>query len=129
MEDAMFKQLWLCAALIAFATGSLSAQEQDLVLRKAEVPGADFDIVFVMSKSKPPATIGLRALDNPLVVHPIGDEPAFAADSEVEKMFRGVGSSQYNPDPRISRGAKGQSALVWCQRLRLPKSAPTGSSK
>jgi hypothetical protein len=128
MEDAMFKQLWLCAALIAFATGSLSAQEQDLVLRKAEVPGADFDIVFVMSKSKPPATIGLRALDNPLVVHPIGDELAFAADSEVEKMFRGVGSSQYpihafRVERKDSQPWSGVNVYV------VPKSAPTGSSK
>ena len=124
----MFKQLWLCAALIAFATGSLSAQEQDLVLRKAEVPGADFDIVFVMSKSKPPATIGLRALDNPLVVHPIGDELAFAADSEVEKMFRGVGSSQYpihafRVERKDSQPWSGVNVYV------VPKSAPTGSSK
>jgi hypothetical protein len=124
----MFKQVWICAALIAFATGPLIAQEQDLVLQKVEVSGADFDIVFVMSKSKPPATIALRGLDNPLIVHPIGEELAFAADSEVEKMFRGVGSSQYpihafRVERKDSQPWSGVNVYV------VPKSAPTGSSE
>jgi hypothetical protein len=124
----MFKQVWICAALIAFATGSLIAQEQDLVLQKVEVSGADFDIVFVMSKSKPPATIALLGLDNPLIVHPIGEELAFAADSEVEKMFRDVGSSQYpihafRVERKDSQPWSGVNVYV------VPKSAPTGSSE
>jgi hypothetical protein len=128
MEDAMFKQLLICAALIAFGTGSLSAQEHDLVLRKVEVPGAGFDIVIVMSKSKAPATIGLRGLDNPLMVHPIGDELAFAADSEVEKMFRGVGSSQYplhafRVERKDSQPWSGVNVYV------VPKGPPTASSE
>ena len=124
----MLKQLWICAALTAFGAGSVSAQQQDLVLRKVEVPGADFDIVFVMSRSKPPVTIGPRGQETPLAVHPIGDELAFAADSEVEKMFRDVGSSQYpihafRVERKDSQPWSGVNVYV------VPKSAPTASSE
>jgi hypothetical protein len=75
-----------------------------------------------------PAAIGLHGLDNPLSVHPIGDELAFAADSEVEKLFRGVGSSQY---PIHAFRVEHKDSQPWSSVnvYVVPKSAPTVSSK
>jgi hypothetical protein len=88
----MLKHFAVCAVLLVLGTGSVNAQQQDVVLRKIEVPGADFDVVFVMSKAQAAATIGLRSPENSLVVRSIGDELAFATDGEIERIF---GSSRY----------------------------------
>lgn len=46
----MLKHLSICAALIALATGSVNAQQQEAVLQKMQVPGAGFDIILAMPK-------------------------------------------------------------------------------
>ena len=45
----MLKHLSVCAALIAFATGSANAQQREAVLQRIAVPGG-FDIVLAMPK-------------------------------------------------------------------------------
>ena len=88
----MLKYITVCAVLLVLGTGSVNAQQQDVVLRKIEVPGADFDMVVVMSKAQAAATNGPREFKNSLVVRPTGDELASATDGEIERIF---GSSRY----------------------------------
>jgi len=78
----MFKQLLIGAVCVVLGTGSLNAQDVDL--RKVDVPGADFDIVFAVSAD---------GRDHPLVIHSIGGELAHAVDGEIEKMFTQAGPS------------------------------------
>jgi hypothetical protein len=50
MEETMFKQFLIGAALIAMATGTANAQYREAVLQKIEAPGSSFDIVVAMAK-------------------------------------------------------------------------------
>src|SRR5262245_66650316 len=82
----MLRRFLIGAAIIAVTTISAKAQsQQDVVVRLLEVPGADFDIVFVMSN--PPAA----EKTDPLAVYPTGDALAFAMDGEFEKSLNGIG--------------------------------------
>jgi len=76
MEGIMLKQVLIGAVCVALGTGSLNAQ--DVVVRKVDVPGTNFDIVFAVSADR---------RDHPLVIHSIGGELAHAVDGEIEKMF------------------------------------------
>ena len=80
----MLKQLLIGAACVALGTGSLKAQ--DVVLRKVDVPGTNFDIVFAVSADR---------RDHPLVIHSIGGELAHAVNGEIEKMFTDAGPSGF----------------------------------
>lgn len=91
----MLKYFTICAALVVFGTGSVNAQQQEAVLHKLEVPGADFDIIVAMPKFSAGATIELRGQPDPLIVSLIGGELAMAVDGEVEQMFKDVGSLQF----------------------------------
>jgi len=91
----MLKYFSICAMLVAFGTSSLNAQQQDLVLQKVEIPGADFVVIFVKSKLRSGTTIDVRGQNNSLIVHPTGDELAFAVSGEIEKMFKDIGSTQF----------------------------------
>ena len=82
MEGIVLKQLLIGAVCVALGTGSLNAQDVDL--RKVDVPGADFDIVFAVSADRH---------DHPMVIHSIGGELAHAVDGEIEKMFTQAGPS------------------------------------
>ena len=82
----MLKYLAVSAVLFICGAGSVNAQQQDVALRNIEVPGADFDMVIVMSKARAAATIG-EGPENPLVAHSTGGELAFATDRELESIF------------------------------------------
>jgi len=91
----MLKYLPIFAALVALGTGTANTQQNDSVWQKVEVPGADFVVVFAMTKSPVTANSNLRAFPDPLVVYPAGGELAFAVDGEVEKLFKDVGAVQF----------------------------------
>src|SRR5215510_3121332 len=76
MEGIMLKQVLIGAVCVALGTGSLNAQ--DVVLRKMDVPGTNFDLVFAVSADR---------RDHPLGIHSIGGELAHAVDGEIENMF------------------------------------------
>jgi hypothetical protein len=72
----MLKYLSICAALIAFGTGSVGAQQEETIaqkekqkvtMSKMEVPGADFDIIFVTAESRAAVTNDLDSQADPLV--------------------------------------------------------------
>jgi hypothetical protein len=74
-EDTVLKHLSICIALIAVATGSLSAQQREAIPQnshqrvatsKMEVPGADFDIIFVTTESRAGVTDDLDSQPDPL---------------------------------------------------------------
>ncbi len=70
----MLKKLSMCAMLLAIGSGSLNAQQQMTTqqhqpqesVTKIEVPGADFDLVVVTTKSQVGGTMETRAQIDPL---------------------------------------------------------------
>jgi len=80
----MFKQLSICALLVAFTTTSAHAQQQ-AVLQKIEVAGAAFDIILATAHI-PTATYDLARSPEALVMHLTGGELALGFDAE-EKML------------------------------------------
>ncbi len=83
----MLKYVTICAALLVFGIGAVGAQQQNVVVRKMEVPGTDFDMVVVTSKAQATARSGLSGQDPSLVAGPTGDWLAFATDCEIERIF------------------------------------------
>lgn len=82
----MLKGLSICATLLVLGVSSVSAQQQDIVVRKIEVPGADFDMVVVTPKAGAGTTRSLSDQE-PLVASPTGDWLAYATDCEIEGIF------------------------------------------
>lgn len=91
----MLRQLLIGAAFAAFGTVSANAQHQEIILRKVEVAGSNFDIVFAMAKPQAATTIERRDHHDPLAIHSIGGELAHAIDGEIENMFNNVGPSGF----------------------------------
>lgn len=88
----MLKHLAICAALITFSTGSVSAQQQEAVLQKVTVPGAAFDIILAMPK--PSGVIyNLGKSPDALLIHLIGDEMALGFDG-ADKMLKALDTLQ-----------------------------------
>ena len=86
----MLKHLSICAALLAFGTGSVNAQQQEAVLQKVDVPGAGFDIMLAMPKPSG-VTYNLGNSPDALIVHLIGGELALGFDG-AEKMLKALES-------------------------------------
>lgn len=86
----MLKQTLMSALFVALGTASSVAQQQDVILQKVEIPGAAYDIVFAMSRPVVISTVRAKH-KNPLVIHPIGGELAYAVQGEIESMFKEVG--------------------------------------
>lgn len=76
----------------AIRTASLVAQQPEPTMRKVEVPGSDFDIVFAMTKT--PVIVNPNDGPELLNVYSVGGELVMATDGDVERMFKDVGSSQ-----------------------------------
>jgi hypothetical protein len=89
----MFRQLVLSASFVAMATVSAAAQQSEVVLRKVEVPGADYDIVFAIGRH--PVAVSIDRLDtiDPLDIHPIWHDIAHATTDEIQQIFKDVGVS------------------------------------
>lgn len=76
----------------AIRTVSLVAQQPEPTMRKVEVPGSDFDIVFAMTKT--PVVVDQTDRPDSLAVYSVGSELAYARDGDIERMFKEVGLSQ-----------------------------------
>lgn len=88
----MLKHLLICASLIASATSTVSAQQQEAALEKLEVPGASFDIMLAKPKLGG-AVMNFGNAPDALVIRLIGDELAVSFDS-VEKMIEALDTLQ-----------------------------------
>lgn len=82
----MFKQLSICTALIAFATGSANGQQREAILQKVEVPGAAFDLMLATPKT-PAVVIDLSESPDALVIHLVGGELALGFE-KAEDMLK-----------------------------------------
>lgn len=124
----MLKYLSIFAAVTILGTGSVNAQQKDPDWQKVEVPGADFYIVFAISKSPTAPNKELRDQPDPLVVYPTGSELAFAVDHEVQKIFKDVGALQFPACAfRVERKlSSSTAAVVWViPKDEIPVSAKT----
>jgi hypothetical protein len=90
MEDHMLKRLPLCAVLTVLSMGSLSAQ-QEAVLQKVEIPGADFDITLAVPKYPAGAIRDLGKSPDALILHLIGGQLVVGFDTP-EKMVAALES-------------------------------------
>lgn len=86
----MLKCFSTCAAFVVLTAGAVNAQQREAVLKKLEVPGANFDLVVAMAKPGG-AVFVQQGLPDPLVVNLVGTELAIAVDSDVEKMVKDIG--------------------------------------
>lgn len=73
-------------------TASLAAPQPAPLMRKAEVPGSSFDIVFAMTKT--PVAMDINERQDALIVYSPGSELLMADTDDVERMFKDVGLSQ-----------------------------------
>jgi hypothetical protein len=90
----MLKRLSICAPLVAFGTVPATAENQEVILRKIDVPTADFALVFAVPNPGAAATIN-RGQQDALIIHSIGGEFAHAVEGEIEAMFKDVGLSRF----------------------------------
>lgn len=104
----MLKHLSICAALIALAAGSASAQQKEATLHKVQVPGAAFDVILTMPKHQG-VTFDLSQSPDALLIHLPGGELALGFD-DVEDMLkaldtlrRPIGAFQIEGPDRKSR--------------------------
>ena len=70
----------------AIRTASLVAPQPAPLMRKVQVPGRDFDVVFAMTKT-PVVVDATERLDS-LAVYSAGSELAMAVEGDVERMFK-----------------------------------------
>ena len=87
----MLKQLLFCFAFAAVGTVPAIAEQQAVVLRKVELPGAGFDIVFAASKGHKAVTVSRPDAKYPLIISPSGSEFAHAVQGDIEDIFKDVG--------------------------------------
>src|SRR5262249_19138116 len=87
----MLRQLLIYPALVSLVIFSAPAHSQEVFLRKVEVPGANFDVVFAMLNPASTRTAGHGDQNNPLTVSPTAAEFAFALSGEIEKATGGTG--------------------------------------
>jgi hypothetical protein len=85
-EDIMLKHLMLCGALLALGAGPVAAQEQEAVLQRMRVAGADFDIVLAIPKSPPRVFDGLNMSPDALIIHLTGGQLAVAFEDPHEML-------------------------------------------
>jgi hypothetical protein len=88
----MLKQLSICAALMVFGAGSVSAQQREAVLQKLEVLAASFDIVLATPKLQG-AIYDLSDSPDALIVHLVGGELALGFE-HADPMLKAVESLQ-----------------------------------
>jgi len=86
MCPAVWLAFWITSALIAFAGNSVSAQQQEAMLQKVEIPGAAFDLVVAMPKT-PGAVIDLNESPDALVIHLAGSELALGFESAEQMLI------------------------------------------
>ena len=108
----MIKQFLMGAVFIAAGTVSVAAQQRDVILRKIQISGTDFDIVLAMSTPPAIPIFRLAVGKDPLVTYPIGGELAYAAPGEIENMLREVDSSSMPTHAfRVEINGAGSNAL------------------
>ena len=81
----MFKLLSICAALIVFGSGSVSAQEREAVFQKIEVPNANFVIVLATAKPDGPK-LYYRDQPDPNIIY-LGSDLVTAYTAELAEML------------------------------------------
>jgi len=122
----MLKTISICATLVFLGTGAANAQQREAVLKKLEVPGADFDLVVAMAKPGG-AVFVQQGLPDPLVVNLVGTELAIAVDSDVAKMVKDIGVL-FADTCATSAGRKNSESLKSVSVYVVPKGGTSLSS-
>ena len=70
----MLKHLMVCGAVLALSSASAAAQQQEAVLQRMRVAGADFDIVLAIPKSPQRILEDLSMSPDALIMHLTGGQ-------------------------------------------------------
>jgi hypothetical protein len=89
MEDVMPKFSTACAALIALATGPLSAHEREANIQRVTGPDDTFDLIIGTPKSANAPIYDLSESPDALIIHLTGGELWIAFD-DAAKMLEAV---------------------------------------
>ena len=82
----MLKYLSICTALTVLGAGSVSAQQQETVLQRIEVPNAGFNIVLAVAKSNRP-TLSLGGVADPNIVYLADGELVYAYTGHLQELL------------------------------------------
>ncbi len=74
-------------------TASLNVRLPEPAMRKVEVPGNDFAIVY--ATTKPPIASEPHERPDSLAIYSLGSELIMATDGDIERMFKDVGLQQW----------------------------------
>jgi hypothetical protein len=77
--------MWI-AHFVTLGSGPLAAQQQEAVLHRMHVSGANFDILLAMPKSPPQWLDGLNKSPDALVIHLTGSELLVTFEDALEML-------------------------------------------
>ena len=91
----MLKHVTILGVLIALGTAPVAAQQQEAVLQRMRVAGADFDVVLAIPKSPPRMLGDLSMSPDALLMHLTGGQlvVAFEDPHEMLKVAESLRSS------------------------------------
>jgi hypothetical protein len=82
----MLKHLMVCGALLALGATPVAAQQQEAVLQRMRVAGADVDIVLAIPKSPPRMLDDLGMSPDALIIHLTGGQLVVAFEDPYEML-------------------------------------------
>ena len=91
----MLKHVTILGVLLALGTAPVAAQQQEAVLQRMRVAGADFDVVLAIPKSPPRMLDDLSMSPDALIMHLTGGQlvVAFEDPREMVKAAESLRSS------------------------------------
>jgi len=82
----MLKHVTMVGALLALGAAPVAAQQQEAVLQRMRVAGADFDVVLAIPKSPPRTLDNLNMSPDALIMHLTGGQLAVAFEDPREMV-------------------------------------------
>jgi hypothetical protein len=82
----MLRHVTILGALLALGTAPSAAQQQEAVLQRMRVVGADFDVVLAIPKSPPRMLDNLNMSPDALIMHLTGGQLVVAFEDPIEMV-------------------------------------------
>jgi hypothetical protein len=82
----MLKYVTILGALLALGTAPSAAQQQEAMLQRMRVAGADFDVVLAIPKSPPRMLGDLNMSPDALIMHLTGGQLVVAFEDPIEMV-------------------------------------------
>ena len=82
----MLKYMPICTALTVLGAGSVSAQQQEAVLQRIELPNVGFNLVVAVAKQGGP-TLNLRGVPDPNIVDLADGELVYSLTGRLQELL------------------------------------------